>query len=67
MAEQLLLFDPDVLEAKLNDLDVPGLAIDFDPEEADWLGAFPEDALSEAEALASVSDLYTGELLPFWE
>ncbi len=34
----------------------PGYAAEFDPEEADRAGAFEEDALSEADALASSVD-----------
>jgi hypothetical protein len=44
------------LEDKLADLAV-GAALEVDPDEADALGAFREDALSEEEARASSLDL----------
>lgn len=47
----------DVLAAKMLDADIPGMEVEFTPEEADLLGAFPEDALSEADALASSVDM----------
>lgn len=47
----------DVLAAKMLDADIPGMEVEFTPEEADLLGAFPEDALSEADALASSADM----------
>ena len=46
-----------VLAAKLRDIRVPGYAVTFDPEEADLLGAFIEDALTESDALESTADL----------
>lgn len=36
--------------------EVPGLEVDFTPEEADLAGAFCEDALSEADAKEASSD-----------
>ena len=41
---------------KLIDAMTPGYQAEFDPEEAERAGAFVEDALSEADALASVVD-----------
>nr|AGH89289.1 TraD DNA processing protein [uncultured bacterium] len=41
---------------KFLDLAIPGYLAEFSPEEADLVGAFSEDALSEQDALASVSD-----------
>ncbi|EGI6181601.1 conjugal transfer protein TraD [Salmonella enterica subsp. houtenae serovar 51:z4,z23:-] len=41
---------------KFLDLAIPGYLAEFSPEEADLAGAFSEDALSEQDALASVSD-----------
>ena len=41
------------LGAKLRDLELPGVVIAFDPNEAQRLGAFREDALSEEEAMES--------------
>jgi hypothetical protein len=47
----------DALNEKLNDAEMsPGYAVEFDPDEADRAGAFEEDALSEADALASSVD-----------
>jgi hypothetical protein len=47
----------DVLNEKLSDAEMsPGFEVEFDPEEADRAGAFEEDALSEADALASSVD-----------
>jgi hypothetical protein len=45
------------LAAKLRDTQVPAYQVAFDPAEADQLGAFTEDALSESDALASAPDL----------
>ena len=42
---------------KLDDSLIPGLQIEFDPEEAERAGAFVEDALSEQDALESGIDL----------
>lgn len=42
---------------KLIDLNVPGREVEFTPEEAEELGAFPEDALSEEDAKESSIDL----------
>jgi len=45
------------VNSKLNDALTPGYHAEFDPAEADRAGAFAEDALSEADALASTEDL----------
>ena len=45
------------LADKLADAMIPGFEAEFDPEEAERVGAFNEDALSEADALDSVIDL----------
>lgn len=42
---------------KLSDMDTPGFEVEFDPEEAEFAGAFIEDALSEEEARESAIDL----------
>lgn len=57
----LELIDTDNAEAgavieKLKDALTPGYQAEFDPHEADVAGAFQEDALNEADALASVHD-----------
>jgi hypothetical protein len=48
--------DPDVLRSKLVDLEVLGFEVAFDPHEADVLGAFREDALSDQDAMDAISD-----------
>jgi hypothetical protein len=48
----------DALHEKLGDAETtPGFVVEFDPDEAEKVGAFVEDALSEAEALESSADL----------
>lgn len=47
----------ETLAQKLRDLEVPGAVIEFDPEEAELLGAFEETALSESDALDGAVDL----------
>lgn len=44
--------------------EVPGLAVEFDPEEADMSGAFVEDALSLEDAEDAVFDRTMDEVLP---
>jgi hypothetical protein len=45
------------LREKLSDALTPGYQAEFDPEEAVRVGAFSEDALSEADAAGSSDDL----------
>ncbi|WP_226669027.1 conjugal transfer protein TraD [Microbulbifer aggregans] len=45
--------DTNDLKGKLEDLEVPGAVIEMNPDEAEQLGAFQEDALTEEEALES--------------
>ncbi|MCP5275536.1 MAG: hypothetical protein H6936_11965 [Burkholderiales bacterium] len=45
-----------VITQKLFDVQIPGFQAEFDPDEAEMLGAFKEDALSEVEALDSSID-----------
>ncbi|MDD5112901.1 MAG: conjugal transfer protein TraD [Methylobacter sp.] len=47
----------DVLAEKLSDAMIPGAIVEFDPDEAERIGAFQEDALNEADALESSIDL----------
>ena len=47
----------DVLAEKLIDAMIPGAMVEFDPDEAERMGAFKEDALDEADALESSIDL----------
>ena len=45
-----------VIQEKLLDAEIPGFQAEFDPLEAERLGAFKEDALSEQDALDSAID-----------
>ena len=45
-----------VIAQKLFDAQTPGFQAEFDPDEAELLGAFKEDALSETDALDSSID-----------
>ena len=47
----------EVIDAKLIDMETPGFAAEFDPLEADRIGAFEEDALSEQDAWESAIDV----------
>jgi len=42
---------------KLSDAAIPGYAAEFDPDEAEFAGAFVEEALSEDDAIESAADL----------
>ena len=50
-----------VIKEKLLDAEIPGFQAEFDPLEAERLGAFKEDALSEEDALDSTID-HTAEV-----
>ena len=45
-----------VIEQKLVDAEIPGFEAEFDPLEAEKLGAFTEDALNEQDAKDSCGD-----------
>ncbi|UJO99210.1 MAG: cytochrome P450 [Nitrosomonas sp.] len=45
-----------VIQEKLLDAEIPGFQAEFDPLEAERLGAFIEEALSEQDALDSTID-----------
>lgn len=45
-----------VVSPSIDDLTTPGVMVDVDPDEADAMGAFREDALTEAEAWESNAD-----------
>jgi|GEM_PF-1500442 len=45
-----------VIDEKLIDMETPGFAAEFDPLEAERLGAFREDALTEQDAVDSTID-----------
>ena len=51
-----------VVDEKLSDMDTPGFEVEFDPEEAEYAGAFLEDALSEEDAKESATDLAEAEV-----
>ena len=51
----------EIIQEKLLDAEIPGFQAEFDPLEAERLGAFKEDALSEQDALDSTID-YTAEV-----
>jgi type IV secretion system protein VirB1 len=53
--EQLDAIDALDLKTKFMDI-VPGMAIEFDPEEADQMGAFEEDAMSLEDAIEASID-----------
>jgi hypothetical protein len=40
-----------VLQEKLADAEIPGAQIEFDPDEAEMVGAFVEDGLNEQDAV----------------
>lgn len=46
----------EIIQEKLLDAEIPGFQAEFDPFEAERLGAFAEDALSEQDALESTID-----------
>ena len=50
-------FDLEILQKKLLDAQIPGFKAQFEPQEAEMLGAFTEDALNEKDALESVIDI----------
>jgi hypothetical protein len=50
-----------VIREKLLDAQVPGFHAEFNPIEAEHLGAFIEDALSEQDARDSSGDLLSAE------
>jgi len=53
--------EKEVITDKLLDAEIPGFQAEFDPLEAESLGAFTEDALSEQDALESSID-HTAEV-----
>ena len=46
----------EIIQEKLLDAEIPGFQAEFDPLEAERLGAFKEDALTEQDALDSTID-----------
>lgn len=54
--EEAELSAQQVAEAKLQDSQVPGFIVSMDPDEAEMLGAFEEDALNAYAAMQSTVD-----------
>lgn len=50
-----------IAKLKLADAHTPGFVVDVDPDEADLLGAFVEDALTEQDAMDGSVDLLAVE------
>lgn len=46
----------DTVSEKLEDLMIPGFSVEVSPIEADIMGAFSEDALSEHDAMEAAYD-----------
>lgn len=46
-----------IISESMDDASIPGVIIEVDPEEADRLGAFEEDALDEETAWDANADL----------
>ena len=44
------------LEYKIKHLDTPGMVVEFDPEEAEQMGAFEEEAMSLEDAMDASTD-----------
>jgi len=51
------------IDTKMIDCMTPGFIVEFDPLEAEQVGAFAEDAVSEADAMESTVDLM-GAIMP---
>lgn len=49
--------DIEVIAEKVADLNIPGMEVDFDPAEAEALGALEETAMDAETARDSVADL----------
>jgi len=56
MPEEDLKYMDAVIDEKLSDMETPGFEAEFTPPEAERLGAFEEDALSEQDAMDSTMD-----------
>ena len=55
--EEGLKYMDEVIDEKLSDMETPGFEAEFNAAEAERLGAFEEDALSEEDALESAIDV----------
>ncbi|MFC0860613.1 hypothetical protein ACFHYR_10800 [Pasteurella multocida] len=49
--------DLDVIAAKMSDANIPGVIVEFSPEEAEFLGAFRDDSMELADIIAGSLDL----------
>lgn len=47
----------EIVETKLRDAMTPGFVAEFDPDEADFAGAFVEDSMTEVDAFESAFDI----------
>lgn len=56
MPEEDLKFMDEVIDEKLSDMETPGFEAEFNAAEAERIGAFEEDALSEQDAVDSTMD-----------
>lgn len=54
--EKDLKYMDEVIDEKLTDMETPGFEAEFNAAEAERLGAFEEDALSEQDAVDSTID-----------
>lgn len=53
--------DLDVIESKMLDANIPGVIVEFSPEEAEFLGAFRDDSMDWADVIAGSLDLENAE------
>ncbi|BDQ68667.1 MULTISPECIES: conjugal transfer protein TraD [Shewanella] len=56
MSNETNVTEQSVIDAKLDDALTPQLQVEVSPIEADLMGAFIEDAMSEEDALTSALD-----------
>lgn len=49
--------DLDVIESKMSDANIPGVIVEFSPEEAEFLGAFRDDSMELEDVIAGSLDL----------
>jgi|GEM_PF-1883250 hypothetical protein len=66
--DEKIVADPVLLEKLIDAESTPSLEVEFDPDEAEQLGAFEENALDATDALESSADFkdytYHGQSLP---
>lgn len=66
ISADLALDTVDLVTVKMADSHTPGYQAEFDPDEAEFAGAFKEDALSEADAMDSIHDTPHVAAIAFW-